>query len=446
VALVVGFGGLLALLAAAGIISVRALEQIQAANMQIHRDYQARERTLDQIRSSLSLSGNVVRDYLLLDPGQSVAETLRDELKRIRHEMDAALKAYARSLRPEEKDAFQHLSSEVETYWAVLNPIFEWDAKEKRELAYWFVRRELFPRRTAVLNLAREIAVVNEQTLQEGEKQVAGVFARFRGRLQLITWVAVGLGLLLAGVSILYILRLERSADERYQESVRAREELKELSARLVDVQEQERRAISRELHDEVGQSLSALLVDLGNLAAIAPADGGPFRQHLDSIKKLAESSVKAVRNMALLLRPSMLDDLGLVPALQWQAREVAKRTGMRVDLVEENVGDDLPEAHRTCVYRVVQEALHNCGHHAEAHSVRIVVRQEAGRLLLTIQDDGKGFDTRQVRGLGLVGMTERVAHLGGSFQVLSERGRGTLLRIDLPLASGAVVPATQTS
>jgi CHASE3 domain sensor protein len=291
VALVVGFGGLLALLAAAGIISVRALEQIQAANMQIHRDYQARERTLDQIRSSLSLSGNVVRDYLLLDPGQSVAETLRDELKRIRHEMDAALKAYARSLRPEEKDAFQHLSSEVETYWAVLNPIFEWDAKEKRELAYWFVRRELFPRRTAVLNLAREIAVVNEQTLQEGEKQVAGVFARFRGRLQLITWVAVGLGLLLAGVSILYILRLERSADERYQESVRAREELKELSARLVDVQEQERRAISRELHDEVGQSLSALLVDLGNLAALAPDDGGPFRQYLDSIKKLAESS-----------------------------------------------------------------------------------------------------------------------------------------------------------
>ena len=112
-----------------------------------------------------------------------------------------------------------------------------------------------------------------------------------------------------------------------------------------MEAQEEERRAISRELHDEVGQSLSALLMELGNLGAVAPGDA-ELRSHVESIRKLAESSVNVVRNMALLLRPSMLDDLGLVPALQWQAREISKRTGMAVTVDAESVADDLPEDH----------------------------------------------------------------------------------------------------
>src|SRR5262249_21524519 len=161
--------------------------------------------------------------------------------------------------------------------------------------------------------------------------------------------------------------------------------ELKQLSARLVDAQEQERRAISWELHDEVGQSLSALLLEAGNLAAAAPEANGGFRQHLENIRQLAQNSVNAVRNMSLLLRPSMLDDLGLVPALEWQVREVSKRTGLLVHLVEENVSDALPEEYKICVYRLVQEALNNCSRHAEARSAKIFVRQESKCLLLTI-------------------------------------------------------------
>ena len=221
----------------------------------------------------------------------------------------------------------------------------------------------------------------------------------------------------------------------RYTEIVRTREELKELSGRLVDAQENERRAISRELHDEVGQSLSALLVELGNLtAALSAGDLRELRSHVDVIKKLAEASVQVVRNMALLLRPSMLDDLGLVPALQWQAREVSKRTGMRVDVAADHVSDELLEEHKTCVYRVVQEALNNCSKHARARQVRVTVHQEQSKLLLTIQDDGQGFAAHLERGLGLVGMEERVTRLGGLFQVNSEPGHGTLLSIELPL------------
>src|SRR5579872_5223800 len=241
-----------------------------------------------------------------------------------------------------------------------------------------------------------------------------------------------------------HILRLERQAALRYEQGMRAQIELKELSARLVRVQEEERRTISRELHDEVGQSLSALLMELGNLAAVAPRNLEPLQRHLESIRKLAESSVQVARNMSLLLRPSMLDDFGLVPALEWQAREVSKRTGIAVSVDAPDITDTLPDDHNTCVYRVVQEALHNCVRHAHAHSVRIGVRQNADHILLSIQDDGKGFEPRRVRGLGLVGMEERVEHLGGTFQVKSEPGRGTLLEVELPVTGALAEPLTR--
>ncbi|HEX5230285.1 MAG TPA: ATP-binding protein, partial [Bryobacteraceae bacterium] len=138
--------------------------------------------------------------------------------------------------------------------------------------------------------------------------------------------------------------------------------------------------------------------------------------------------------------RPSMLDDFGLVPALDWQAREIGKRTGLRVQVASE-ISDDLPEEHKTCVYRVVQEALNNCAQHAQASVVQVVVRRQVGEIVLTVQDDGSGFDPERVRGLGLLGMEERVRHLGGTFQIDSRPGRGTLLRVTLPLAA---IPQTR--
>jgi signal transduction histidine kinase len=237
------------------------------------------------------------------------------------------------------------------------------------------------------------------------------VFQSSRLRVLALLALALGIGALFAAASVLYILRLEKESKVRF-------DEIQRLSARLVDAQEQERRAISRELHDEVGQSLNALLVDLGNLAAVTPRESAEAHQLLETAKSLANHSVKALRNMALLLRPSMLDDFGLIPALHWQAREVSRRTGMRIDVNADEATDGLPEEYRTCIYRVVQEALHNSSRHAEAKRVRISVSQEAERILLTVQDDGKGFQAAGVRGLGLIGMEERVKHLNGKFQV----------------------------
>jgi signal transduction histidine kinase len=437
VVLLASFGGMLGLMLFAGIDSLRALRQIQARNVQIRQTFLLRNRALEEIRSALYQSGTYTRDYLL-ERDAARAETYRASLQEVRGEMDAALARSARLLDADEEAPFQALQARIADYWKTLDPISHWDAAEKLRRSDAFMHAELFPRRATTLEIADRIASVNEQELNTGDERLKEIFDRFRYRLGWMLALTLGIGALLAVATTRHILHLARDADLRYREVILTQGKLKELSARLVDAQEQERRAISRELHDEVGQSLSALLMELGNLGAVAPGDA-ELRSHVESIRKLAESSVNVVRNMALLLRPSMLDDLGLVPALQWQAREISKRTGMAVTVDAESVADDLPEEHKTCIYRVVQEALHNCSRHAFARSVRIQVVQENARIHLSVLDDGQGFDSTHTRGLGLLGMEERVTHLGGRFQLQSEPGHGTRLRIEIPLAARAV-------
>jgi signal transduction histidine kinase len=435
--LLASFGGMLGLMLFAGIDSLHALRKVEERNVKIRQTFLLRNRALEEIRTALYQSGTFTRDFLL-EPDAARAETYRVSLQRVRSRMDIAQARYSRLLDAAEEAPFAALKARIADYWNLLDPMFHWEAREKAARSNAFLHLQLFPQRATALEIADRIAAVNEQELSNGDERVEALFDRFRYRLGLMLALTLGIGALLALATTRHILRLARDAELRYHQVAQAQRELKELSARLVEAQELERRAISRELHDEVGQSLSALLMELGNLGAVAPGDA-ELRRHVESIRKLAESSVNVVRNMALLLRPSMLDDLGLVPALQWQAREISKRTGMAVTVDAEGVADDLPEEHRTCIYRVVQEALNNCARHASAHSVRIQVVQQDARIRLSVQDDGQGFDSTHVRGLGLLGMEERVTHLGGRFHLQSEPGLGTKLRIEIPLVQRAV-------
>lgn len=420
--LTLGFGGLLALMAYIGIDSVRNLSGIRQNNDRIRRAHMARNRSLDQIRSNVYLSGTLVRDYLL-EPDASVANRNRQSLEKTRREMSTALDAYARLAPPNQVHPLEALRQQLGRYWDLLEPVTKWGAEQRRQAGYAFLRDEVFPRRTAMLGIADQINVLNEEQLTLGDEMVVSLFEEFQRRLVITLTVTLLVGSVLAAVSMRRILVLERQAAARYAE-------VRELSIRLVEAQENERRAISRELHDEVGQSLSAVLIGLGNLSAMLPAEA---KEQVVSLRTLAENSVRAVRNMALLLRPSMLDDLGLVPALEWQAREVQRLSRLRVKVIAQNVPDDMPEEHKTCVYRIVQEALNNCMRHADAENVEVTVKEEPGRLLLRVQDDGKGFAPAQHKGMGLVGIQERVANLKGHFRVDSAPGRGTLLAVELP-------------
>jgi signal transduction histidine kinase len=433
--LIGGFAALLVLMAIICIDSLHTLGAFETDNTQIRQDFLYRERTLEQVRAGLYETGNIVRDYILIESDPHAQEMLRTEFQTIHNESAAALKACIQSLPTGKREPFQDLAVELDNYWSTIGTTFEFGAKEKRELSNSVLHGDVLSRHAKILAITKEVSAVNDDDLKEAEARIAEVAAQFRRRLLTVAMIAFGFGLILAAITILYAGQLEKNVKEKYHESLQAQRELKELSKRLVDTEERERRAISRELHDEVGQSLSALLIDVQNLTEMSPEENA-FRQGLQKIKALAENCVNEVRNMALLLRPSMLDDLGLVAALEWQAREVSKRTGMFVDTVEENVSDNLPEDHKTCVYRIVQEALNNCSKHAYAKNVRVAVRQEPNHLRVSIEDDGKGFDSSRARGLGLIGISERVSQLGGVLNVDSEPARGTCLRIDLPLPS----------
>lgn len=434
-ALLAGFGALLALMAIICFDSLRTLGAFATYNTQVRQELLYRERTLEQVRAGLHGTSNIARDYILIKSDPHAQEILRTELQSIQNETTTALKACIQSLPASKREPFQRLALELEHYWSTIGPIF---ALSPKDLGNAVLRGDVLSRNAEIIAITREVSAVNDDELKDADRRIAEVLAQFRNRLLMVATIAFSFGLILAGTTIIYAVRLEKRAQEKYYESLEAERELKELSKRLVEAEERERRAISRELHDEVGQSLNALLLDVENLVQMSSGDEA-FRQGLQKVKTLAENCVNEVRNMALLLRPSMLDDLGLVAALDWQGREVSKRTGMVVDTVEENVSDNLPEDHKTCVYRIVQEALNNCSKHSYAKKVWVVVSQEPHHLRVSIEDDGKGFDQSRVCGLGLIGMNERVSQLGGVLQVDSDPARGTLLRVDLPLPSTSI-------
>ncbi len=436
-ALTVGFGSLLSIMALAGVDALNALRQFQHNDEQIRRTYLAQNHVLNDIRSDVYVSGTYVRDYLL-EPEAQRAEAYRTSLAEVRAHMESSLEAYRRQVSPAELQHYSALRAELTDYWQTLAPIFQWDPAERRNAGYSFLRDQLFPRRQNMLALADRIAGIDEQQLAAGNHQAVSLLLRFQTRLLLTIVAGFVLGAGMALFTMRRILKLEKQSRQQYEEVSAARGQLKELSARLLAAQETERRALSRELHDEVGQLLSAVLIELRNLYdGLAVWSGEQSRRHVETIKGLVETTVRVVRNMALLLRPSMLDDLGLIPALKWQAREASKRTSMDVSVTSELASDDLPDEYKTCIYRVVQEALHNCARHSQATTVRIRVQQESDRLRLVIQDDGRGFDARQQKGLGLLGIQERATQLGGMCTVDSEPGRGTTLSLALPFETG---------
>ena len=438
--LLAGFGSLLLLMLVAGGYALRTLEQVRASDLAERDNYLRRDHALDQVRTGIYQAAIIMRDYLLtfsnksLDEKSGAAQIQR--FAETRDQTDQALAECAALIDPAESPALYELRSELLLYWKLLGFISEIPAENRLLRGSEYLSGQVRQHRAELIQMVDQVDALSARQMAASDARMNETFGHLRRRLTLIVALAVGMGLILAGFTIWRTLRLERELEQRYREVLHTQQELKELSARLVSAQEEERRSISRELHDEVGQSLSALLMEAGNAAANVPPESALVRQHVDSIKKLAEASVNIIRNMTLLLRPSMLDDFGLVPALEWQARELSKRTGIRVQVAAADSGGDLPDALKTCIYRVVQEALHNCARHAQARSVRVVVRQEDARIVLSVEDDGRGFDARRVRGLGLVGMEERVRHLGGAFHVRSTPGAGTKVDVELPLAS----------
>jgi signal transduction histidine kinase len=430
----IGFGGLLLLMGVIGLSAVSFLYQIEIRQEQIRQAYVERERTLEKLRSDIYVSGTYIRDFLL-DTDEPLAASHRADFLETRRRITAEIDEYRRLLEREEQEPFQEFNKELDAYWAVLAPALDWNPRERRERGYSFIKEQVLPRRMNMVSLADRIQEVSERELEASSRQLSELFSSSRWKLLIILLLTVAIGLGLAGTTLWRVLQLEHESELRFREVARARKELQHLSAELLSAQESERRRIARELHDEVGQALWAMMLGLGNLgSSLGENNLAEARRQLQMLQEMAEKNAAVVRNISLLLRPSMLDDLGLLPALKWLAREVSRTTSLEVEVMAHELSIDLPEDHKTCVYRVVQEAIRNSSRHARARHANISIEHDERELRVTVQDDGKGFEPSQEKGIGMLGMEERVTRLGGILQVNSERGRGTTISFDLPL------------
>src|SRR5690348_12006345 len=214
----------------------------------------------------------------------------------------------------------------------------------------------------------------------------------------------------------------------------------KSRAIQILHAQEQERKRIARELHDETSQVLTSLLISLAMLEESVGSEAARVR--IADTRALAHQTLRAVRNLSIDLRPSALDDLGLLPALRWYIKEYQQKCGIEVELTTSGFKERLSPEMETAVYRIAQESLTNTAKHAHAHKVRIAMSEDGKTLRMHIRDDGQGFDAEAVlktpwqdRGLGLAGMLERASLLGGNVRITSRRGEGARIDAMIPLA-----------
>jgi len=433
-----GFALVIALSLVAAVEVLQTQRDLSTQAAEICRRHIQQDDILFRLRRTLWLGAIAGRDFLL-DPHPERKATLGAQLASL--ESDGAKLLDALTLTGAPARSIQELRSRVKEFWEGIEPIPLVAQRLKPGEEYDFVQRDLVPRRNSVSDALWDFTRDSQRALEDEEQQFARARQSADRRIFFTLGVSLILGVVVAGFSLRRSGTLEEQAARQYEEVSAAKGDLRRLSARLIEIQEQERTRLSRDLHDRVGQALATLRLELARVESIPGRRLPEMRQRLGEARALAEDVIGTVRNIALLLRPALLDDLGLQPALQWLTEDFRRRTGIACELVEQGAAGALPDAVRTCVYRVVQEALHNCEKHSAAQWVRVSIVQAPETLLATIEDNGGGFDLKSASvtphaGLGILGMRERAAALGGRLDIQSAPGQGSRLTLHLPLAA----------
>lgn len=283
-------------------------------------------------------------------------------------------------------------------------------------------QRELIRKKTESVFVTGRCDVEAELTTRAGENipfYFSGIRINFQGKPAVL-----GIGF--------DITRLKDTENLLKQ----SEEDLRDLASNLQNVREEERAAIAREIHDELGQQLTAIKLDVSWLDRKISADE-IVKERIAGILGMLTGMIHSIRRISTELRPSILDDLGLVEALKWQVRDFQKRTGIRVVLDCTTESLNLAPAVNTGLFRIFQETLTNIARHAEASVVSARLFPDNGQLVLAIADNGKGFDpgtAKKKKTLGLLGMKERTLMMNGSYEIRSRPGEGTTLRFSVPL------------
>jgi len=424
----VAFASLLLIIGASAFAIWRNATAAQLRVAALHSAHLEAGNALAALRANVYLTGILTRDYLL-DADPNHAPQYAEQFFKIRIATNDSFRVLTASAQSDqEKAALERLRLEVETHLDPARIVLNLTLAGKNPRRAEFLGERL-RRREQIVALANEVERMMTENFSRERQRITKADEEFRASLAWTTGLALMLGFGIAGIALARMVALEK-------QSHIAESELRRLSTQVRTAQEHERKCLSRELHDQVGQMLTGLRMELSSMARICGDSESELSSQIAHALGIVEQTLRMVRNIAMLLRPSMLDDLGLTPALAWLIRETSRSSGLEIEADVDPALDLLPDTHRTCLYRVVQEALTNVSKHAGAHKVEVSLKATGEWVVGTIADNGCGFDTGAIRrdGLGLVGMDERIRELGGHLRVISVAGQGTRAEFRLPI------------
>jgi signal transduction histidine kinase len=441
-ALLLGFLVIFAVWLASTSYFTRRLDDAQERSAAMQGRHARGQELLFEIRSQVLLGSIYVRDALIETTESSAAAAARDQLRLLHTQMKRELEQY-RTIDSIDDANWKQLEQELRDYWEAAALLVSPAESDGTATAYARLHTQVIPKRDSIVELSDHIRRVMADAFSREQAALDAANQQVRRRVWETTAVAVIVGVAIAMLSTWYVNRLEAAVRKENAEVARSRQELRHLSGRLVRAQEDERRTIARELHDEIGQALTAVDVELAIAQGAVTADGRAGAA-IHEARAVTQHALGSARDLSQLLRPSMLDDFGLPDTLKWYLRRFSDRTGVRTELVEDRLSERLPIDVEVCVYRTIQEALTNVSRHAQATACRVFVQRLASSLIVTVEDDGVGLQRPDVRdtpgrgGLGLIGIRERLSDLGGTFRIEGAQGKGTRLTIELPLPTKA--------
>jgi signal transduction histidine kinase len=428
--LAVAFAALLLVIGVSSVVSWQTSGRTRAKINALHEAHLKCGAALASIQADVYRSGVLIRDYLLdadLSSGGSYASQF-DEIQENTRRNFEILKSFVQD--PAERGSIDDLQAKLQAYWDPTEVALDWTPEQKLARRSHLLRQKV-KKREEIARLARDVEALIAKNFARERDRVSEAQHQARVLLASSTALALLMGFAIAGLTLVRMRTLERKSEE-------AQNDLRRLSIEIRTTQEAERKYLSRELHDQIGQMLTGLKMELTGLARrLSPGDPD-ISSRIDRAKSGVEQILGTIRNIAMLLRPSMLDDLGLTPAIQWHAKEASRLSGIHIECEFDETADDVPEPQRTCVYRVVQEALTNCARHARAKQIAIEVRCVPDGVLACVSDNGIGFTAGAAHsGLGLIGIKERVRELNGTFTITSQPKIGTRLEVMLPFEAG---------
>lgn len=422
----------------AGIFFGGRVAQIQAQAQGVSQRYLRAQRLLTEARNQVLLSSVYVREALL-DPAEPFVS---DSAARMASAFDTAednLAQYVPILDSTyERERVDRLRSEIRTLRQEMDLVLATDRTEWPVRAGQLLRERLIPKRESVIRVADELGTLNRTAFVEHQVQTVAIYRETQSQIWSVLGLALAASLGIAGLAAVQAGRLERRVRDQQVRDAEMQDTLHRLSSSLIKVREDERRAIARELHDEIGQMLTAVKVEL-SVADRAAGDRVRAIAALEDGRRIVDRALQAVRDLSRLLHPTMLDDLGLVAAVDWQVKGFRSRHDLDVQFTHEGLDERLPPDLEIATYRIVQEALTNVAKHAGAAVCSVSLSRRADRLLVEISDDGRGVSSDAGsggQGLGLISMRERTAQLGGTMVIESGPGLGTRIVFDLPVAS----------